>query len=294
MSFFDLAFASPPIYLAFALVLGLILGSFLNVVILRLPAKMETEWRAYCDAQTGSVTEQDPRTWFGLRFLITPPSSCPTCGHRIRAWENIPLLSFILLKGRCSGCSTPIGWRYPAVELTSGVLTMIVATQFEPGLPLFGAVIMTWILIALSVIDIDCQQLPDQLTLPLLWIGLLLNIETVYTDLVSAVIGATAGYLFLWFVYHVFVVVTGKEGMGYGDFKLFAAFGAWFGWQLLPQILLVSSVLGAIVGISLIIFRGRDKQLPIPFGPYLAGAGWIALNWGHDINALYLGLAGIG
>ena len=173
------------------------------------------------------------------------------------------------------------------------MLTLVVATQFAPGSALIGAALMTWVLIALSVIDIDSQQLPDQLTLPLVWVGLLLNTQAVFTDLTSAVVGAAAGYVFLWFVYHVFVSITGKEGMGYGDFKLFAAFGAWFGWQLLPQILLVSSVVGAIVGISLIVFRGRDRQLPIPFGPYLAVAGWIALNWGQEINHAYLGLAGL-
>ncbi len=293
MDLLDLLLANTGLYLAFALILGLLLGSFLNVVILRLPAKMEAEWRVYCDQQAGTATEQDPRTWFGLRFLITPPSSCRACGHRIRAWENIPLLSFALLRGRCSSCQTAIGWRYPAVELTSGVLTLVVATQFAPGSALIGAALMTWVLIALSVIDIDSQQLPDQLTLPLVWVGLLLNTQAVFTDLTSAVVGAAAGYVFLWFVYHVFVSITGKEGMGYGDFKLFAAFGAWFGWQLLPQILLVSSVVGAIVGISLIVFRGRDRQLPIPFGPYLAVAGWIALNWGQEINHAYLGLAGL-
>jgi leader peptidase (prepilin peptidase)/N-methyltransferase len=285
---------SPALYLGLALLLGLVVGSFLNVLILRLPARMQAEWATHCEELAGKTVEHDPRTWFGLRFLITPPSTCPSCGHSIRAWENIPVLSYLLLKGRCSACQTPIGRRYPAVELATGILTLVTASQFAPGVAAAGALVLTWGLIALSVIDIDHQQLPDQLTLPLLWLGLLFNLGGVYTDLTSAVLGAVAAYLFLWFVYHLFVSLTGKEGMGYGDFKLFAVFGAWFGWQLLPQILLVASVVGAAVGIGLIVLRGRDRRLPIPFGPYLAVAGWIALLWGDDINRVYLQLSGLG
>ncbi len=281
-------------YQALVLLFGLAIGSFLNVLILRLPARMQSEWQAHCDELAGKPVEHDPRTWFGLRFLITPASTCPSCGHGIRAWENIPVLSYFLLKGRCSACGSRISPRYPIVEGATGVITLITAAQFEPGWALLGALVLTWGLIALSVIDFDHQQLPDQLTLPLLWLGLLCNLGGLYTDLGAAVIGAVAGYLFLWFVYHLFVLLTGKEGMGYGDFKLFAVFGAWLGWQLLPQILLLASVVGALVGIGLIALRGRDRNLPIPFGPYLAVAGWIALLWGERINTVYLNISGLG
>ena len=203
-------------------------------------------------------------------------------------------MSYLLLRGRCSACGNAIGMRYPVVEFVTAALTLITAAQFAPGAAVLGALLLTWALIALSVIDIDHKQLPDQLTLPLIWVGLLFNLDATYATLSDAVIGAVAGYGFLWFVYHVFVIITGKEGMGYGDFKLFAVFGAWLGWQALPQILLVASLVGALVGISLIFLRGRDRQLPIPFGPYLAVAGWIALLWGDQINATYLQASGLG
>lgn len=293
MALLALLAESPTLYWTLAILVGLVLGSFLNVLILRLPAKLDTEWQGMCDERLGKRVEHEPRTWFGLRYLIDPPSTCGHCGHAIRAWENIPIVSYLCLRGRCSACGSTIGLRYPIVELVTAVLTLITASQFAPGVAVLGAMLFTWALIALSVIDIDHKQLPDQITLPLIWIGLLFNLDATYATLSDGVIGAVAGYGFLWFVYHVFVLLTGKEGMGYGDFKLFAVFGAWLGWQVLPQILLVASVVGALVGIGLIVLRGRDRQLPIPFGPYLAVAGWIALLWGDQINASYLKISGL-
>ena len=276
-----------------ALLLGLVVGSFLNVVILRLPRRMHDELAQACTELQGETPEPLPNRWFGLDYLITPPSTCPKCGHGIRAWENIPIVSYLMLRARCSNCRTPISVRYPLVEALSGLLSLYVVLHFGPDLKALSALILVWGLIALTVIDLDEQLLPDQLTLPLVWLGLVVNIDGMFTDLVSAVIGAAAGYLSLWLVFQVFRLLTGREGMGYGDFKLLAVFGAFLGWQLLPQIVLVSSLIGAIVGISLVVARGRDHQIPIPFGPYLAGAGLIALFWGEQINRAYLQLAGL-
>jgi len=277
-----------------ALLLGLVVGSFLNVVILRLPRRMQAELAEACTELRGEQAEPLPNRWFGLDYLISPASSCPHCGHKIRAWENIPVLSYLLLRGRCRRCSTPIGIRYPLVEAATGALSLLVVLHFGPTPAAVAALILLWGLITLTVIDLDEQLLPDQLTLPLVWLGLLLNIDGLFTDLVSAVIGAAAGYLCLWFVFQVFRMLTGREGMGYGDFKLLAVFGAFLGWQMLPLIVLLSSLIGAIVGITLIVARGRDRQIPIPFGPYLAGAGFLALLWGEQINTAYLQLAGLG
>jgi len=277
-----------------ALLLGLVVGSFLNVVILRLPRRMQAELAEACAELRGEQAEPLPNRWFGLDYLISPASSCPHCGHKIRAWENIPVLSYLLLRGRCSQCRTPIGVRYPLIEAASGVLSLLVVLHFGPTAVGAAALILLWGLITLTVIDLDQQLLPDQLTLPLVWLGLLLNVNGLFTDLVSAVIGAAAGYLCLWFVFQLFRLLTGREGMGYGDFKLLAVFGAFLGWQLLPLIVLLSSLIGAIVGITLIVARGRDRQIPIPFGPYLAGAGFIALLWGEQVNNAYLQLAGLG
>ena len=279
----------PAAQLALAGIFGLLIGSFLNVVILRLPRKLLAEHQAACEDR-----EPPAERWFGLDYLIAPPSSCTQCGHRIRAIENIPVISWLLLRGRCSACSTPIGVRYPIVEVVTGLLTMLVVWHFGLSLPGLAACLLTWGLIALTVIDIDEQLLPDQITLPLMWLGLLLNLSGHFATLGDAVIGASAAYLSLWLVFQVFRLLTGKEGMGYGDFKLFAVFGAWLGWQMLPQILLLSSLVGAIIGISLITLRGRDHNIPIPFGPYLAIAGFIALLWGKQINQSYLQIAGIG
>ncbi len=276
-----------------ALLLGLIVGSFLNVLILRLPKRMQAELGEACAELRGEQTEPLPNRWFGLDYLISPASSCPHCGHKIRAWENIPIISYMLLRGRCSSCRAGIGMRYPIVEATTGLLSLLVVLQFGATAQGFVALVLVWALIALTVIDLDEQLLPDQLTLPLLWLGLLVNISGMFTDLVSAVIGAAAGYLSLWFVFQLFRLLTGREGMGYGDFKLVAVFGAFLGWQILPLVILLSSLIGAIVGIGLIVLRGRDRQIPIPFGPYLALAGLVALLWGEQINRAYLQLAGL-
>lgn len=276
-----------------ALLLGLIVGSFLNVVILRLPRRMQAELAEACADLRGETAEPVPSRWFGLDYLIAPASSCPHCGHAIRAWENVPILSYLFLRGRCSNCDATIGVRYPLVEAVSGLLSLLIVVHFGPNLTSVAALILVWGLIALTVIDLDEQLLPDQLTLPLVWLGLLLNIDGMFTDLVSAVIGAAAGYLSLWFVFQLFRLLTGREGMGYGDFKLLAVFGAFLGWQMLPLVVLLSSLIGAVVGITLVVVRGRDRQIPIPFGPYLAAAGLVALLWGEQINRVYLQLAGL-
>ncbi len=284
--------AEPALALPLAALLGLVVGSFLNVVIWRLPRHMEAELAAACKELAGEPAEAPSRSWFGLRFLLTPPSSCPHCGHRIRAWENIPLLSWLRQRGRCSACHGTISMQYPLVELLSGILSMLVIWHFGATWQGAAALVLTWALIAMSVIDIRTQLLPDVLTLPLLWLGLLLNLHGMFTDIHSAIYGAVGGYLVLWLIFHIFLLITGKEGMGYGDFKLFALFGAWLGWQMLPQILLLSAAVGALAGTAMILFMGRDRARPIPFGPYLATAGWIALLWGDTINRHYLRWAG--
>jgi leader peptidase (prepilin peptidase)/N-methyltransferase len=276
-----------------ALLLGLVVGSFLNVVILRMPRRMHAELAETCAELNGDTAAPLPNRWFGLDYLISPGSTCPNCGHAIRAWENIPVLSWLLLKGRCSNCKTPISLRYPIVEAATGLLSLLVVWQLGLGLPAAAALLLTWVLVALTVIDIDEQLLPDQLTLPMVWVGLLVNINGTFTDLTSAVIGAAAGYLSLWLVFQLFRLLTGREGMGYGDFKLLAIFGAFLGWQMLPLVILLSSLVGAVIGIAMVVLRGRDRQLPIPFGPYLAIAGFVALLWGEPINHAYLQLAGL-
>jgi leader peptidase (prepilin peptidase)/N-methyltransferase len=261
---------------------GLFIGSFLNVVIYRLPVMMQRSWRQQCQ----ELLEQDIESH--ERFnLAVPASRCPTCGHQIRALENIPVISFLLQRGRCKHCKTKISARYPAIELLTAIVSGVVAWQFGFGWVLAFALLLSWALIALTFIDFDHQLLPDDITLPLLWLGLILSIFNLFTDMQSSIIGAVAGYLTLWSVYQLFKLTTGKEGMGYGDFKLLAVFGAWFGWQALPMVILLSSLVGALVGVSLILFRGRDRQLPIPFGPYLAAAGWIAMLWGDLIIGSY-------
>ena len=283
----DLTTLPAGLWLTGAVLLGLVVGSFLNVVIHRLPRMLEQDWQAQCAELRGEdAPEATPYN------LVTPPSTCPSCGHSIRAWENVPLVSYLLLRGRCSACGSPIGRRYPLVELVSGLLSLAVIWQFGPNAQGLAALLLVWSLIALTFIDFDTQLLPDQITLPLLWLGLILNMNGLFVDLRTAVIGAAAGYLSLWLVFHSFRLLTGKEGMGYGDFKLLAMLGAWLGWQLLPQIVLVSSLVGAVTGLVLILFRGRDRNCPIPFGPYLAAAGLIALLWGDQINDSYLRLAG--
>jgi leader peptidase (prepilin peptidase)/N-methyltransferase len=265
-------------------ILGLLVGSFMNVVIHRLPKIMEREWQDQCAEFNGETLPE--REVFSLS---RPRSRCPHCGHAISALENIPVLSYLALRGKCKACHAPISPRYPLVEIAAAFLAAYGAWRFGPGWQAIGAALLLWTLITLSLIDLDTQLLPDSLTLPLLWLGLLFNLNGHFTPLSSAVIGAMAGYLFLWSVYWLFKLATGKEGMGYGDFKLLAALGAWLGWEMLPCIILFSSVAGAVVGISLMIVTRRGRNVPIPFGPYLAMAGAITLFWGRDINSLYLG-----
>lgn len=270
---------------------GLAIGSFLNVAIYRLPVMLERKWRSQCQEILRPNKKNSSAT---KRFdLMAPGSRCPHCGHAITAFENIPVLSFLWLRGKCSACRKPIAWRYPFVELLTGVLTAAVAWYFGYGMAALAGMALTWSLIALSFIDFDRQLLPDDITLPLLWAGLLLNVFAVFTPLSSAVIGAVSGYILLWLVYQLFKLVTGKEGMGYGDFKLVAALGAWLGWQSLPLIILLSSLVGAILGIAFIAFLGRDRHMPIPFGPFLCVAGWIALLWGDILTRYYLQFARI-
>ncbi len=278
---------SPALFIAIAGLFGLLVGSFLNVVILRLPVMMEREWQAQC-AELSAEAQAPGRAGPSERYnLVTPRSRCPSCGHCISALENIPLLSWLWLRGRCSACGTPISARYPLVEATTALVTMIVAWQLGATPEGLAVIVLSWALIALSVIDYDHQLLPDSITLPFLWLGLLLNLAGVFTDIGSAVIGAAAGYLSLWSIYWLFKLLTGKEGMGHGDFKLLALFGAWLGWQYLLPVVLISSLVGAAIGITLIVLRGRDRNLPIPFGPYLAIAGWITLLWGRDLVDSY-------
>lgn len=273
-----------------AALLGLMIGSFLNVVIFRLPIVLEREWRNHCtqllDCQH-SVREPAPPF-----NLIVPRSHCPVCGHTIAVRENVPVLSYLWLRGRCSSCGNPISSRYPAVEILSGALTALIAWQFGFGPEAIAAMLLTWGLIALTFIDLDHQLLPDSITIPLLWLGLSLNLFGIYTSLEASLVGAIAGYGILWSVYHLFRLATGKEGMGFGDFKLMAMLGAWLGWQALPIVILLSSAVGAVVGLMLVFVRKRDKNVPIPFGPYIALAGWIALLWGKDLTAWYLSLSG--
>ena len=279
----DLLFQSGPLLLLTGLV-GLAVGSFLNVVIHRLPIMMDRDWAAQCAELRGEeIAPGDTLT------LAKPRSRCPSCGHVITAMENIPLLSWLMLRGRCSACGTRIGVRYPLVELLTGLLSAACAIAFGPTLQLVGALVFVWALIALTFIDLDTQLLPDSITLPLVWVGLVINLLGGFTDLESSVTGAVAGYLVLWTVFWGFKLVTGKEGMGYGDFKLLAAIGAFLGWQVLPVVILLSSLVGAMVGIAMIALRSHGREVPIPFGPYLAAAGLIALFFGQAINNAYLG-----
>ena len=264
-------------------IFGLIVGSFLNVVIHRLPLMMEREWREQCHEFLGLPVEPSGPSW----NLIVPRSHCPKCGHSISALENIPILSYLWQKGRCTACQQAISIRYPLIELISGILAAITAWHFGWGWSLLGALIFTWALIAASAIDFDHQLLPDDIILPLLWLGIFCNIFELYTSLRESVLGAMAGYLILWSIYWAFKLVVGKEGMGRGDFKLLAMLGAWAGWLYLPLIILISSLVGAIVGVSLIIWRGHDRNTPIPFGPYLATAGWLSLLWGYPLTQFY-------
>ncbi len=264
-------------------IFGLLIGSFLNVVIHRLPIMMEREWQAQCAELAGNVVPNaEPFS------LVAPRSRCPHCGHLIGALENIPILSYLLQKGCCKGCGKGISPRYPLVEALTGFAFGYAAWHFGFSLASIGAMFFLTIMIALTFIDADTQLLPDDLTLPLLWAGLLINLFHTFTTLPNAVIGAAVGYLALWSVYWLFKLATGKEGMGYGDFKLLAAIGAWLGWPLLPLVILLSSLVGAVIGVALIVLAKRGRNVPMPFGPYLAIAGVIALFWGNELNRTYL------
>jgi len=276
--------AEPNAFLIVVGILGLIVGSFLNVVIHRLPIMMQREWERECASilKVSRSSEEEPFD------LIRPRSRCPHCKHQITALENIPILSYIWQRGKCTNCHKKISPRYPLIEGVSAFLAVITAWHFGFGWAVLGALALTWALLASSIIDFECQFLFDSITLPFLWFGLLCNLFGLYTDIESSLIGAMAGYLSLWSVYWLFKLFTGKEGMGYGDFKLLAMLGAWMGWQALPFIILMSSFIGAVVGITLVLWRGHDKNIPIPFGPFLAAAGWISLLWGNSLTQSYI------
>jgi leader peptidase (prepilin peptidase)/N-methyltransferase len=282
---------STPLFLTGVFIFGLLIGSFLNVVILRVPPRLIHDWRCQCREllETGGNAEEPapPNIWWDR-------SRCPKCEHGIRAHENIPVLSYLFLRGRCSSCGVRISPRYPLVELTTALLFLVTAWQFGPTVQGMAALVLTAFLIALTGIDTDHQLLPDNLTLPLLWLGLVLSLFEVFVDPVTSIAGATAGYLSLWIVFHLFRLLTGKEGMGFGDFKLLAALGAWMGWQVLPLIILFSSLVGAIVGIVLMGLHRHKSGQPMPFGPFIAAAGWIALIWGDQILDYYLTATGLG
>ncbi len=280
--------ASPWLFFSSVFFTGLCVGSFLNVVAYRLPVIMQRDWKIECHQFLELETPQfdDHTRDLGLSL---PASACPACGHKIRFWENIPVISYLLLRGKCSGCGSGISIQYPLIELMTGLASLTVAYTYGVSLAMLAGLLFTWVLIALTLIDIKTQLLPDNITLPLLWLGILCAFFELFTDLQSSVIGAMAGYLILWTVFHLFKLITGKEGMGYGDFKLLAALGAWCGYTLLPQIILISSIVGSILGIAMLVTKYTEKQQPIPFGPYLAIAGWIALLWGEYINQQYLG-----
>jgi leader peptidase (prepilin peptidase)/N-methyltransferase len=300
---------NPALFAGSVFVLGLVVGSFLNVVIYRLPIMLESEWRSQAAellpaaadpaGTTGPAGVAVPAT--PPRFsLSTPRSACPACNTPIKAWHNIPLVSWLLLKGRCASCKARISMRYPLVELITGILSAGVAWHFGFGAPAACGLLVTWALIALTGIDIDHQLLPDNITLPLMWAGLLAAVivggvagNPLPVSAHDAIIGAASGYLSLWLVFHAFRLITGKEGMGYGDFKLFAALGAWLGWKLLPLVILLSAAAGAVFGILMIVLRGRDRSAPMPFGPYLAAAGWLAMMYGDTLVSSYLRVSGL-
>ena len=267
-----------------ALVFGLLVGSFLNVVILRLPRRLEWQWKQDSREMLGIQDTYDPAP----PGIVIESSHCPHCGHKLAAWENIPLISFLALRGKCRQCRSPISWQYPLVELLTGLLFAACILRFGTGVEGGLALVFTGLLIAMSGIDLRTTWLPDQLTQPLLWIGLLASLVTVFVDPVSAILGAAAGYMSLWSVYKLFKLITGKEGMGYGDFKLLAALGAWCGIKAVLPILLISSLVGAIVGSLWLVFKGKDRSTQIPFGPYLAIAGWIQFISGADLLGMYL------
>ncbi|ROL71725.1 A24 family peptidase [Pseudomonas vranovensis] len=280
--------SQPLMYLSFALLLGLLVGSFLNVLVHRLPIMLERQWQAEA-REVLELPSEAPAPRFDL-FL--PPSQCPHCAHRIRPWENIPVVSYLALRGRCSSCQARISPRYPLVEIACGALTLFAAWHLGFTATALALMVLSWGLLAMSLIDIEHHLLPDALVLPLLWLGLIANAFELFVPLEDALWGTVAGYLSLWSVFWVFKLVTGKEGMGYGDFKLLAMLGAWGGWQILPLTLLLSSLLGAVIGLVMLRLQRKQASTPIPFGPYLAIAGWIALLWGGQITTSYLKYSG--
>lgn len=292
----ELLSSSPTAFIVTCFVLALLIGSFLNVVIYRLPVMMQREWHEQAEDIVAGPAADLPQGRFDL---TVPRSRCPSCNNQISALQNIPVISWLALGGKCANCKTPIATRYPLVELSTAVLTALVAERFGFGFEAAAAILMTWTLIAISMIDIDHQIIPDSLSLPLMWTGLFLALfhpmegaQILFVEPKDAIAGALAGYLSLWSIYHLFRLVTGKEGMGYGDFKLLAALGAWLGYQMLPLIIMLSAVVGAIVGISLMVLKRHDRNVPIPFGPYLAAAGWVAMMYGQDIVNRYLDYMG--
>ncbi len=305
MAFLELLHTNAIAFYGVVAFISLMVGSFLNVVIHRLPIMMENEWRAALQeineeesevvgqlATAGGMDGEAPNTLATAETfnLSVPRSRCPKCDNQITWWQNIPVISYLMLRGRCHNCKTSISARYPIIELLTMLLSLAVAAQFGASWQAIIGIVVTWMLIAMTMIDFDHQLLPDSLTLPMMWIGLLASLIPVFADVRSAVIGAALGYMILWSVYQLFKLITGKEGMGFGDFKLLAAIGALLGWQVIPMVILLSSVVGAVVGISLIVISGRDKNIPIPFGPYLAAAGWIAMMWGDALSNMYFGI----
>ncbi len=271
-------------FITVVIIFSLLVGSFLNVVVHRLPIMMEREWQA----QLLEEASQRQETY----NLATPRSTCPHCGHQITALENIPIISYLFLRGKCSDCGAKISLRYPIVEFITALLSALVAWKFGFAWQTLAALVFTWCLICLTLIDFDTQLLPDSITLPLMWLGIFVSLFSLFVGLKPAVIGAMAGYLSLWSVYHLFKLITGKEGMGFGDFKLLAALGAWLGWQALPTVIFFSALVGAVVGIGLIILRSRDRNIPIPFGPFLAIAGWLTFMLGEQASLFYVNLLG--
>ncbi|MFL1464681.1 prepilin peptidase [Marinobacter sp. HN1S83] len=290
MQILDSLLATPWLLYLSVVLFSLCIGSFLNVVILRLPKMMHQDWRCQCEEflelPEGQRKPETPIT------LASPASTCPACDHKIRAWENIPVVSYLVLGGKCSSCKARISPRYPIIEALTAIFSVVTVATLGPTESSLWALLLVWTLVALTMIDFDTQLLPDSMTLPLMWLGLVLNYFGVLTDFHSAFWGAVAGYLSLWSVYWLFKLVTGKEGMGHGDFKLLAALGAWLGWQLLPAVILLSSVVGAVVGICLIVFRKQGREVPIPFGPYLAAAGLLCLWFGSEIQSWWFGFLG--
>ena len=290
MQILDSLLATPWLLYLSVVLFSLCIGSFLNVVILRLPKMMHQDWRCQCE-EFLELPEGQRKPEAAIT-LSSPASTCPSCNHRIRAWENIPVISYLVLGGKCSSCKTRISPRYPIIEALTAVFSVVTVAILGPSVSSLLALLLVWSLVAMTMIDFDTQLLPDSMTLPLMWLGLVLNYFGVLTDFHSAFWGAVAGYLSLWSVYWLFKLVTGKEGMGHGDFKLLAALGAWLGWQLLPAVILLSSVVGAVVGISLMVFRKHGREVPIPFGPYLAAAGLLCLWFGAEIQAWWFGFLG--